>query len=433
VANDEKIQNSANISREGMPKSQHQILSVLLQRKNNNGRPHLLLLQMMSTKLMTLLRVQFNDDARCYVAPSRIKRPSCFRSLCVLFILVQLMPLLTARKFPLAEQINQRSLETESIMNAYCPTGRVKKSVFKIAPMEKFAEVSYMAYSNQTYKGKTVVWMGSDGFQNSISAVDIENGVVVNSYKLDITFQDKGDWESLSVGPCYSYGTNQCIYIGNMGNNRADLCTDTDCQTGRAEVYIYKLKEPNINEIYDSSSLPVATLIIRYAKSNFPTNRANSESLFIDHTGDKMGGKPGDLYFITKFRSREDLQRVGKISVDLHGHLTPGSSTNVSITAVGKISQTATWTDGTMNREGNLIAIRSWNRIWFYPRNSSQTIAAALESEVCPFVSQSTIDWDQTQFESVTFMPFPYYAEASECILGEQCTLDISLYKLLFN
>ena len=90
---------------------------------------------------------------------TRIKRSSYLKSHCVLFILVQLMPVLTSRKFPLAEQINQRAMEAESIMNAYCPTGRVKKSVFKIAPMEKFAEVSYMAYSNnQTYKGKPIVW-----------------------------------------------------------------------------------------------------------------------------------------------------------------------------------------------------------------------------------------------------------------------------------
>eukprot|EP00590_Aulacoseira_subarctica_P007916 CAMPEP_0172427008 /NCGR_PEP_ID=MMETSP1064-20121228/40152_1 /TAXON_ID=202472 /ORGANISM="Aulacoseira subarctica , Strain CCAP 1002/5" /LENGTH=292 /DNA_ID=CAMNT_0013170967 /DNA_START=525 /DNA_END=1403 /DNA_ORIENTATION=+ len=292
-----------------------------------------------------------------------------------------------------------------------------------------------MAYSTQTRKGKSVVWMGSDGFQNSISAVNIEDGKIINTFKLDVPPQAQGDWESMSIGPCDdSKGTKSCIYIGNMGNNLADFCHDQNCQTGRPLVYIYKLEEPDINAFYDlNSSLQVATLVINFKKSGFPTNRANSESLFVDHVGDEAGGKAGDLYFITKFETRRDLQRVVKISVDSHENLSPGSSSNVPFAAVGKVSQDATWTDATMNRKGNLIAVRSWNKIFFYPRDESQTVEDALGGMACPFVSSTVMRKSQDQFESVTFMPFPYYAEASECLNKKACELTITRYELSFD
>ena len=124
--------------------------------------------------------------------------------------------------------------------------------------------------------------MGSDGFQNSISAVNVEDEKIINTYKLDVPPQAQGDWESMSIGPCDSKGTKSCIYIGNTGNNLAEFCLDQNCHTGRPLVYIYKLEEPDINAFNDlNSSLQVATLVVNFKKSGFPTNRANSESLFV--------------------------------------------------------------------------------------------------------------------------------------------------------
>mmetsp|Transcript_9914 Transcript_9914/g.14317 ORF Transcript_9914/g.14317 Transcript_9914/m.14317 type:complete len:421 (+) Transcript_9914:32-1294(+) len=314
-----------------------------------------------------------------------------------------------------------------------CPIGRQGELVYKVPSNDKFREISYMAYSNQTQQGNPVVWMGSDGFQNSISVVNLSLGTIINTYKLDVPAEAQADWESLTVGPCDSTGTKSCIYIGNKGNNPANFCTDQNCKFGRELVSIYKLEEPNISKVYDSSPLKVATLVISYAGTNFPTSRADSESLIVDHVGDKAGGKAGDLYFITKFVTRRDLERVGKISVESHQNLSPGSSLTVPVTAVASFLEEHTWTDATMNREGNLIAVRASNNIYFFPRDQSQTVKDALQGTPCPFVSATVMRQNQTQFESVTFLPFPYYAEASECSNEIACDLSITRYKLVFG
>jgi hypothetical protein len=116
-----------------------------------------------------------------------------------------------------------------------------------------------------------------------------------------------------------------------------------------------------------------------------------------------------------------------------HESLTPGLSKSVLINDLGPIStQTAAWTDATMNLEGNLIAMRSYGFILFFPRGPSQTVQVALGSAACSFISQSAMLYNQKQFESVTFMPSPYYAEASECMGGKKCTLHVTRYKLVF-
>jgi hypothetical protein len=66
-----------------------------------------------------------------------------------------------------------------------------------------------------------------------------------------------------------------------MGNNGAHSCTDTNCTKGKSIVSVYKLPEPNVNEIYNGKAIKVITLNINYSSGNFPTNRADSESLFV--------------------------------------------------------------------------------------------------------------------------------------------------------
>lgn len=128
---------------------------------------------------------------------------------------------------------------------------------------------------------KSVLYrMGSDGAQNSIMAFDIESGFLIREYLLDVELE--ADWESMTLGPCNSNNaTKQCLYLGKMGNNAAHSCTDTNCTKGKSIVSIYKLPEPNVNEIYNGKAIKVITLNINYSSGNFPTNRADSESLFV--------------------------------------------------------------------------------------------------------------------------------------------------------
>ena len=127
------------------------------------------------------------------------------------------------------------------------------------------------------------------------------------------------------------------------------------------------------------------------------------------------------------------MQRLGKISVNSHKNLTTGRSYNVSIEAVGTFSENGTWTDAAINAEGNLIAVRTNRNIFFYPRSPSQTIAAAIKGSRCKFYAKSNKYSSEGDFESVTFMPFPFYAETAECVNQTLCYVKIPRYELLFS
>jgi hypothetical protein len=111
----------------------------------------------------------------------------------------------------------------------------------------------------------------------------------------------------------------------------------------------------------------------------------------------------------------------------------PGSSRIVTVNAVGSISQQITWTDATMNVNGTLIALLSYKSTRFFPRSSSQTVADALQSSACSFISPTETTSTQHRFESLSFMPFPYYAVTSECLNKVPCTLNVYRYKLIFQ
>jgi hypothetical protein len=123
--------------------------------------------------------------------------------------------------------------------------------------------------------------MGSDRHaRNSILAYDLENGSLIRTYRLDVPVEQI-DWESMSIGPCDSQSVKTCMYIGNMGNNKAESCVNTSCTKGFSLGYIYKLEEPDIKYTYHNATLKVITLEIDLSSTNFPTNRANIESMFV--------------------------------------------------------------------------------------------------------------------------------------------------------
>jgi len=113
--------------------------------------------------------------------------------------------------------------------------------------------------------------------------------------------------------------------------------------------------------------------------------------------------------------------------------MSPGSSKRVKISAVGKISKQITWTDASMNRDGNLIAVRGYSQVVFYPRTSSQTVADSLGGTACSFNSRTVARSNQNQYEGVTFMAHPYFAEASECLNKMPCNVEVTRHKLKFN
>jgi hypothetical protein len=127
------------------------------------------------------------------------------------------------------------------------------------------------------------------------------------------------------------------------------------------------------------------------------------------------------------------FQRLGKISVEEHEGIAPGSSKAVTVSAVGTISHKLTWTDATMNEDGTVIALLNYNYVLFFYRSPAKSVADALQSSECPLITPTERTSVNRQFESLTFMPFPYYVVTSECLFKEACTLKVYRYKLIFH
>ena len=318
----------------------------------------------------------------------------------------------------------------------YCPSGRSNYTVaFTIQPVaDVFNEVSYMKFSQQTYNGHQVLWVGSDGPQSSIRAVDLETGEIAKSYMLDILIKSATDWETLSLGPCTSLpNSKQCLFVGDTGNNQAQLCHDQSCSNGRDEVFVYKFEEPDLSQSGDDV-VSVTTLALNYHHSGLPTNRADCESMFVDSTGDNSGGKPGDIYLVTKFVVAKSLHlsRLVKVPVEEHENLSVGDTHRFSVLPAGKPYEEKIWTDADMSEDGRLIAIRDYERVFFFPRPPFMSVGEALSSPTCQFVSWTSKSNKEKQFEGVSMIG-SLLAEASECEMRAQCEVVVNTRNLVFD
>ena len=79
------------------------------------------------------------------------------------------------------------------------------------------------------------------------------------------------DWEAIAVGPC---GTDSCIYVADIGDNRA----------GRSRVTLYRLPEP------EAASGTAAVADVFHA--TYPDGSHDAEALLI--------GGDGRVHIVTK-------------------------------------------------------------------------------------------------------------------------------------
>mmetsp|Transcript_40948 Transcript_40948/g.60131 ORF Transcript_40948/g.60131 Transcript_40948/m.60131 type:complete len:336 (-) Transcript_40948:134-1141(-) len=307
---------------------------------------------------------------------------------------------------------------------------------------KRFIEVSYMAYSEQKYKNHNVMWAGSDGKQNELSAVDLDTGKIIKTFHLDI--EERGDWESMSLGPCSSSGEEVCIYIGNVGNNKAQWCCEEyiddqgNCEYGRDHVEVYKFVEPDLSAQTSNRNVKVSTLILDYHHEDMPSSRADCETLFLDYTGDDAGGKQGDMYLVTKFPGAQHLQRVVKVPVEIHEGLQKSEKIEFSVIPVGAPylkGYENYWTGGDMTTDGTMIALRDYWRVHFIPRPRTLSIGQALERKPCDFTSDTNYDIrkEEAYFEAVAMMGRKRMAETHECTKKNKCTVAITVYRLKYD
>jgi len=187
-------------------------------------------------------------------------------------------------------QHNRRLQSSSSDPYVLCPIGSsttTKPNINKNG--SRFQYVSYMEFSTQKVPlgGNSIVWVGSDGRQNSLSAVDLVTGDVIKTYTLsNVNFE--GDYETITLGPCSSSQNDKssCIYMGDLGNDGAVWCEEGQkpCDWGRKFVNIYKFVEPNLYASNGDTNIIVATIRIEYDHPDLPIDRYNCELFACEFT-----------------------------------------------------------------------------------------------------------------------------------------------------
>jgi hypothetical protein len=264
---------------------------------------------------------------------------------------------------------------------------------------------------------------------------------LICDYPLDIEVAQvsNNNWESMSSGPCTSETTDRrvCLYLGNA----AQLCTSQTCVDGEEIVEIYKVEEPNINAPCSSLTAEnvlnaMMTVQIDYLHPEMPTNLADSDTMFVDWTGDStMDGMKGDIYLVTKNKADGALSRLVKIPVSVHEEIVPGSMTTAPFSVIPMASPGGlVWEGADMSTDGHLIALRDFDYVYFYQRQHLEfkTVAEALQSAPCPFASFTKPGLDEL-YETLALMDNrQYLTEVSECASGDFCDSDVVSYELLY-
>ncbi len=273
-------------------------------------------------------------------------------------------------------------------------------------------EISGLVLSRtQQADGAAVLWVHNDsGGGARFSAYSQFSGARLKSFRLSAAGVDATDWEDIALAPCGDSSAD-CLYIGNIGNNPAREIAPVGT-AGRTVLEIYKFPEPNLDASTDNQiiSKNVQVLSYRYGAGS-PTLSADAEALWVDPTGDAVGGAVGDIYVMTKWNAvNASLRRVYKYAVANQG------SAIAAIPALAANVAGATNTRADLSRRGDLILIADYSNARIYTRTRTQSIELALSVPPCLTMGLPP-GATQFQFEAAGFN-----ADASEIVEISECT-----------
>jgi len=318
-----------------------------------------------------------------------------------------------------------------------CPEDEVSQAGYKQFPSptgRHYDEISMIAVSKQLWHGQPVIWIANDKDENHVYASALYTGE--NLCSVELPYKMDNDIESMSIGPCNTDRTTSCLYVANIGNNLAQSCKGGSCNTGAALRSIFKFKEPDIHRQSGKVEASIATLPINYMDISSPSERADAESFFVDFTGDKNNGKPGDLYIVTKWNNSRPLTRLFKYPVEFHENANYGETSEVYSPQATTSStlKKRRWTDADMSVDGSLIAVRDSKRVYFFTRSSSESVAEALKKKPCKYVHKTPRSKSYSQFEAVGFIPYQNaFAEISECKRSNYGVCDPHAYVVVYK
>ncbi|CAJ1947405.1 unnamed protein product [Cylindrotheca closterium] len=323
-------------------------------------------------------------------------------------------------------------LEPSKAQPPMCP---VVQNAYTTARLESndpngpdFKEVSGIAFSpTQKVNGNPIFYAVSDGGGDArIGIFDSGNGRRLRTLRLDKGFFPNRDWESLTIGSCGKSGVNDsCLYVMDAGDNKA---RQTGGREGRNNYQILKIKEPRINEYRDNDQIPrsrTSRLQFDYRHSSSPTNNADCEAMFLDHTGWGGGAEIGDIYLATKWDkgNERSKNRLFRIPASVWAPNFNGSTRQHSVRSIGITNYDSyqrngsdhfmkfTWTNAEMSFDGTLIGLGNSVRSFVFLRCPGQSVKDALVNPSAN--AKPCLDFSHPssgQVESFAFTPDKRYS-----------------------
>ena len=234
---------------------------------------------------------------------------------------------------------------------ARCPRGQPLRVEGKIAS-DDIDELSGLVASR---KQSGVLWVHNDsGDKGHVYAVDV-HGRLLLQVKLEHLKPE--DVEDIAIGPGKS-GSADRLYLADIGDN----------ERSRKHVLIYRLDEPSVpvGSSKAKQKQPVQTLEVRYEDGP-----RDAETLLADPRG-------GDLYLVEKAPLSGTDRPVGVYRVAA-ADLDAGNAVARRVASLPLGPATA----GDVLPDGTGIAVRSYTRLWYWPRKTSESIDEAMQKPGC--------------------------------------------------
>jgi hypothetical protein len=172
---------------------------------------------------------------------------------------------------------------------------------------------------------------------------------------------DAVDWEDIAADGDH-------LYVGDLGDNGRS----------RPGITVYRFAEP---ELDPSTTGAMARVEADTLTFTYPDGPHDAEALLVDPVG-------GDLVIVTKDWTLAGRSQVFRAPADLPA----GSSTELEQVATVDLRAGSLVTAGDVSPDGSVVALRSYDSIWLYPRPDGQPVWAAFAEDPCdgprPFEKQ---------------------------------------------
>lgn len=237
-------------------------------------------------------------------------------------------------------------------------------------------EVSGMAYS---ISNPGLVWVHQDsGDGATIYLLDALNSETVASYTLQ-GFSNR-DWEDMEIGPGPIAGKSY-LYIAETGDNEQKY----------GDYSILRIEEPKFTEQQRGKNISISAGVDKI-DFKYPTKNHDVECLLLDPL-------TKNIYLVTK---RDFFAKVYEIPFPQK------ASVQNTIKDIGTFPFTFT-TAGSVSKDGQQVAIKTYDRIFFWTRQPSQSFVDMLAStpSLLPYQREA-------QGEAICFHPSGGYFTLSE-------------------